>query len=272
MAKAEADLSELREYWKDPNGHTKIADLEHQLFEDPFPDSRLRYWLALEVWDREEGLQVLSGVTPGSVRLADDDDPFFAGTGLAARRWISGDTFRLPSFDFLRPPPYLNGFSPSAREEMKRRELMFREIRESLLDHCRRVYQHFAHKLDHSPSALGEPIEDGRWRPVAFLAWALRVGFKPEWYGWAQSQGLLPDGLDPMFEPFFDADAENYPELLAIAIRAWTAAKSMADGTPKQRVLAYLGERHPDLLPSTKEAIALVANWQKAGGRPRRNG
>jgi hypothetical protein len=76
-------------------------------------------------------------------------------------------------------------------------------------------------------------------------------------------------GDDSPFEaPFFDPDAEDYPEMLAIAVRAWEHARKGTEGTPKQRVLGFLYAQHRKLPQGTREAIAQVANWQRSGGRP----
>jgi predicted dienelactone hydrolase len=69
-----------------------------------------------------------------------------------------------------------------------------------------------------------------------------------------------------MQAPFFDADAPDYPELLAIAVRAWEHARSSVGGTPKQRVHEYLAQRYEQLPMGTREAIATVVNWRRTGG------
>jgi hypothetical protein len=74
---------------------------------------------------------------------------------------------------------------------------------------------------------------------------------------------------EKLFElPAFDADASDYPELLAIALRAWEHARSVSTGTPKQRIMAFLDSNYPHLAKGTKEIIAQVANWNRTGGRP----
>lgn len=81
-------------------------------------------------------------------------------------------------------------------------------------------------------------------------------------------RGLEGDD-SPYIAPYFDADSPEYPELLAIAVRAWEAAKAAKNSeTPKQRVLNYLGERYPKLGQTSRDAIAQVVNWQRTGGRP----
>lgn len=271
MATSKAKLEAWRAHWRDPEWQAKISTLVEDQTNNPFTHSQLRYWLSLEVWDREEGLQILSGVEPGTVKLDLDDEPF-GGPRLADHQWLNAEPFARYGFSMFPSPEGDEWIESAGSDDERERRLREREFRETVLLRHSALYRSLEHKLDHSPSALGEPVAEGRWRPVAFITWALRIGIKPDWYEWAQLNGLVPDTLDPMSAPFLDADAADYPELLAIAIRAWTAAKSMTDGTPKQRVLAYLGARHPDLLPATKEAIALVVNWQKAGGRPRRKG
>jgi len=72
--------------------------------------------------------------------------------------------------------------------------------------------------------------------------------------------------------PFFDADADDYPKLLHIAVRAWEHARTGTLGTAKQRIYKFLIERYPDLSASEREAISVIGNWQKSGGRPKTGG
>lgn len=82
-------------------------------------------------------------------------------------------------------------------------------------------------------------------------------------------QELSTDSLsqaDP--QALLDPDADDYPELLHIAIRTWTHAREGTQGTPKQRALQFLEDRYKTLPQTTREAIALVVNWKREGGRP----
>ena len=81
----------------------------------------------------------------------------------------------------------------------------------------------------------------------------------------------LQRGID-LYASIFDADSADYPELLHIAVHAWEHAKNTDGETPKKRILAFLNARYLGLHKSTKESIALVANWQKSGGRPKTGG
>lgn len=70
-------------------------------------------------------------------------------------------------------------------------------------------------------------------------------GYRPDWYEWARSTGLIDD-LDAVFRaPYLDPDSDDYPELLHIALRAWEETRAGGDGTPKQRIERFLLERHP---------------------------
>lgn len=70
--------------------------------------------------------------------------------------------------------------------------------------------------------------------------------------------------------PFFDADANDYPYLLHVAVRAWKYARQTSSGTPKQRVLGFLESNYSNLPQGSRDAIAQVVNWQRTGGRPSR--
>lgn len=118
----------------------------------------------------------------------------------------------------------------------------------------------------------GEHDTSQRRSPTFFLQWAESREFKIEWASWARENGFVC--VDPPITapPFFDADSEDYPRLLHIAVRAWQHASEHAEGTAKQRILEFLKARYEELSNSEKEAIALIANWQKVGGRPKIGG
>ena len=116
----------------------------------------------------------------------------------------------------------------------------------------------------------GVEDETKKHSPAFFVEWAEKRGFEVEWATWARANNLLAENQSVFAAPYFDPDSDEYPELLHIAIRAWEHAKSAPGGTPKQRVLEYLQSRYPKIGESSKEAIAVVTNWQKAGGRPRK--
>lgn len=234
---------------------------------DPLAHSRLAYWLKLEIWSAEEGLLVLAGVEPGTVVTGTEHFNNSAGAG---DEWTNAQPFAEHfGFSFAPDPHDLceSDFGGNVEEFDAYLERI--EHRRDVLRPLRDLFIGLQHKLEHSPSALGEPTLPGSWRPLAFLSWAASIGFRPHWHDWADEQSLLPDQLDAMAAPFFDADSDSYPELLHIAVRAWEAAQRETSGTPKQRIERYLAERYPGMTGSTRSAIALVANWQKAGGRPK---
>lgn len=108
--------------------------------------------------------------------------------------------------------------------------------------------------------------------PVYFVRWAEKRGFNIEWAEWARKNQFLPEGESAETPPYFDADGEDYPELLHIAVRAWDHARNGDVGTPKQRIQDFIKQRYPHIKEGTRDAIALVANWQKSGGRPKTGG
>lgn len=111
-----------------------------------------------------------------------------------------------------------------------------------------------------------------RRSPAFFVRWAETRGFEIEWAQWARDHAYLEHEPPATAAPYFDADAEDYPRLLHIGVRAWEYARQTTGGTAKQRINAYLVERYPDLSVSEREAISMISNWQKAGGRPRKGG
>jgi hypothetical protein len=250
--------------WADPAFRQMIlTEIEVQRA-DPFEHSELGYWLELDLWSKEEGLLLLTGIDPDSVELSRKDDAF-----TKMIRWRSiPQPFKehssfIAQYDIFTAEVEFGGDRAAYQEYEKDQKRKYAEV-----ERLDEVYTSLKHKLEHSLNALGPESEAGGWRPVAFLAWAASIGYSPEWLEWALVKRRLPDRLDPSPGPFFDADARDYPELLVIAVRAWDDARKGTNGTPKQRVDRFLQDRYPQLTPSTRAAIALVTNWQKAGGRP----
>jgi len=71
----------------------------------------------------------------------------------------------------------------------------------------------------------------------------------------------------------FDQDKDTYPPELDRAMMAWRAATNQRDPneTPKSRVRAWLDEHYPKLSEEAKQRIAIVCNWEKEGGRKKRD-
>ena len=67
----------------------------------------------------------------------------------------------------------------------------------------------------------------------------------------------------------FDDESETYPKELDIAVQAWRAVavnEQGGTGTPKARIKTWLNKHYPDLPDSAIERVAVVCNWDKAGG------
>jgi hypothetical protein len=247
---------------------------------DPYGLSCLRYWLTLDTWSYHEGICLLADIDPESMPL-----------GPSAP--MNPDLF--PFSDELRKPPQLlSEVSPYIDASEYGFGLFFggdvfdntqagRSVKEHLAAYTQRgknavaVGRAMESRLNTSRSGLGEPAqlahsEEKRFAPAQFVNWATSANFKPPWYEWALSQNLIDQRDSPFQVPFFDPDSDAYPELLHIAVRAWEEARKGGEGTPKQRVEAFVEQRYPHILKGPREAIALVANWQKTGGRPKSGG
>lgn len=73
----------------------------------------------------------------------------------------------------------------------------------------------------------------------------------------------------------FDPDSVTYPTELDIAMQAWRAVTNRpnADLTAKAQIENWLNQNYPDrktLSQEARERIAVICNWEKAGGRRRR--
>jgi hypothetical protein len=266
MTASKATKARWAKQWSDPKFEESILTCVQAARDDPFGHSQLRYWLSLEVWEREEGLLVLAGVEPGTV-VVSDEEPSFMGSA----EWTNVMPFSQPATFYQFPEP--EGLDQRAFGDD---ELAFEsylkacEERRQILSRHQALFQALQHRLDHTPSALGDPVCRDKWRPASFIGWAQSINFKPDWIDWAQQHEVITSDYGLASAPYFDADAADYPLLLHIAVRAWEYARSREQGTPKQRVLEFLSKNYSELPKAAREAIAQVANWQRAGGRPPR--
>lgn len=101
-----------------------------------------------------------------------------------------------------------------------------------------------------------------------------------EFLAWAQVKGvtippelkeLLPRPATSQWEGF-DPDSDIYPPELDIALQAWRAATNQRDPskTAKEQIREWLDNYCRDLSKGAKQRIAVVCNWDKVGGRRRR--
>lgn len=95
---------------------------------------------------------------------------------------------------------------------------------------------------------------------------------------WAKARSWEPPDEFPISlvqeeNPLTDyRDSDLYPEELDIAFQAWraVAVNGQGEGTSaKARLEQWLGLYYPRLSNAAVERIARVANWDKAGGKPK---
>lgn len=258
--------------------------------QDPLYFSKLQSYLERETWNPRDALLILSGVDPQAA-LVDWSYENFMGAELnqpKIRRaiWFTepSDLYDYPlAADFEDSPWELKKQIRDARNtgrhlDAEKLESELRDVeqwakdetsiylrdmlylRSEMLQCISRRWQ----SADHDPEL--------KHSPEFFVRWAEARGFVIEWASWARQHGLIDADLPATEAPFFDADSEDYPELLHIAVRAWDHARNSENGTPKQRIQDFIKQRYPHIKEGTRDAIALVANWRKSGGRPKTGG
>lgn len=254
---------------------------------DPYSHSDLSRWLGFETWRPRDALLLLAGVSPTAASVDWTYENFMGAQINRPRIRAASDLDAVyDHYDMPSPSDWSEDIASIKKRlrveaktltEEQRRQLE-EEVRslEKLRDDPSTVRR--ATELGHRSNILaalsdqwfsGDHDPEKRNTPEYFIAWADARGFRPEWYDWARSRGLV-DEHDAVYRPpYFDPDSEDYPELLHIALRAWEETRVRGEGTPKQRIDRFLQERYPTLRPTTRELIAQVANWQRTGGRPR---
>lgn len=241
-----------------------IFSLENGVdFGDDYSKTSLPDWLALDLWTSEDALYILSGVEPGSMEKP--------SSWASEKMWRRATVFRFSQK--LELERYAARGFGSPESEIAHR--LDEEDRERLRPHYE-AYRRLSHLFEHSLMPFGEAVGStsagvARYRPEAAIAWAESIGHRPDWMGWANREGCLSFSKNIMLPPFFDADAPDYPYLLAVAVRTWEHARKSDIGTPKQRALDFLKQNYPNLSNEAQSQIAYIVNWQRAGGRPRQS-
>lgn len=254
---------------------------------DPYRYSDLSEWLGFETWKPKDALLLLAGVSPSAaivdwtyenfmgavvdrprIRAASDLNAIYDDYDLPERSSWSDDIARIKKKLRAKDEP----ISEAERSELTQQLASLEKLRDGPeLIRRESELRHRSHILGVLSSQWfsGDHDAERRHSPEHFIGWAGARGFRPEWYEWAKTNGLI-DASETIFSAeLFNPDAEDYPELLHIAVRAWEFARSGTAGTPKQRIQAFLSDRYPKLPATTREFIAQVANWQRTGGRPK---
>lgn len=275
---------------KDAAMYCSLQSLQDQR-KNPYPYSRLQQTLELETWSPKDALMILAGIDPyaaifdwhyenfmgatvhepvirHAACFSDRSDlydyPVEADFGLSASelrlRIRSAEKDGTTAKDYAKLSEDLAGVERWSKDEASIFKTRMLSLRAAMLGVLKRRWD------------SGEHDTERRQSPVYFVRWAEKRGFVVEWVEWARQHGLLGEGESAETPPYFDADSEDYPEALHIAVAAWEHARKSTGGTPKQRVIAYVMSRFPQISEGTREAIGTVANWQKTGGRPRTGG
>jgi hypothetical protein len=267
-----------------------VSDSLRRQRECPFEHSELQLHLESEVWKPRDALLVLSGLNPTTAIVEWSYESYMGATiekpQLRRANWFSNhrDIYDYPLLsDFERSPAALRNEIRRAqkRGEQERVAQLEQELEEvttwekdptsiyladmlALRQEMLRCISRRWFSSDHDP--------DQKHSPEFFVRWAEARGFEIEWAIWAREHGLIDKDSPATEPPYFDADGEDYPELLHIAVRAWEHARTTARGTPKKRIVDFVSERYPHISKGARDAIALVTNWQKEGGRPTTGG
>lgn len=102
---------------------------------------------------------------------------------------------------------------------------------------------------------------EGSYKPAK---WSYDLTIKGQWLK------KIEDGFLENEEKIFDADREDYPYELDIAIIAWRAVAMHGQGegnTPKQRLEDWIKRNYKNLSSEQIGRIATVCNWDKGRGR-----
>lgn len=253
---------------------------------DPYWFSDLSKWLGFETWKPKDALLLLSGVSPTAAIVDWTFENFMGAVVDSPRIRAASDLNAIyDHYDLPERNSWDEEFA-TVKAKLRKADSLSEADRTRLAEELSSL-----ERLRDGPDLIRRETElryrsrilsalssqwfsgghdaERRYTPEHFVSWARARGFVPEWCEWATAHGLLGADESRSGSELFDPDAEDYPELLHIAVRAWEFAKMGNTGTPKQRIEAFLSDRYPKLSSNAREGIAQVANWQRIGGRPK---
>lgn len=254
---------------------------------NPLFYSDLPVLLEQETWAPTDAMLILAGVDPHAAIVKWDYENFMGARVNSPKiqhaNWFAsaGDLYDWPvPGDFEYTSSEIKSLIKKAEEgssEAERKEL-FQRLEEAEKWENDETSQFKRAMLSARAQLVG--ILKRRWEsgdhdpnqrraPAFFVRWAETRGFEVEWAAWAREHDYLDQEPPAAAAPYFDADAEDYPRLLHVAVRAWEHAREGTGGTAKQRIAAYLLKSYPELSGGERDAIAMIGNWQKSGGRPK---
>lgn len=254
---------------------------------DPFHFSDLRDFLELETWKPRDAMVILAGIDPGAALVVWSYDNFLGAKvekpQIKRANWFSStsDLYDQPLLsDFDDSPTGLRHKIRQAEAEERvdlvaKWESELRELerwasdpRTCFVQDMLTLRSDMLHRISRRWFTADHDAE-AKHSPEYFVRWAEARGFNIEWAEWAREHRLIDQEIPATQPPYFDADSEDYPELLHIAVRAWEHARGSASATPKKAIVEFVAQRYPHVSEGARDAIALVANWKKTGGRPK---
>jgi hypothetical protein len=273
MAIRRRPMAEASELFDDPLWVVSVLEQAKSEKADPVSDSSLAHWLKMGGWTKDEGILVLAGIDPKSLVLHGEMRNILPG----APYWEfdTAQPFSQPPHFTLEPYVQCSRATYPGDDDGFDSYVQRAEEVNAILDFHRNVIRALCHVLARSEDGLGDVLThdaSGRplYGPARFIAWARSIKYEIPWLPWAESAGLVgaDDTRSPFVAPFFDADSDDYPLLLAVAVRAWEHARMIKRGTPKQVVLDFLAARYPSMALGSRKAIAQVVNWKRVDRRP----
>lgn len=99
-----------------------------------------------------------------------------------------------------------------------------------------------------------------------FLDWALPGDFS------SVAKTAESESEDGVGWEGFDPESPSYPKELDIALQAWRAVTNQpkAGVTPKEQIKRWIDKTYPNHKEAATKRIAMVCNWEKTGGRPKK--
>jgi hypothetical protein len=254
---------------------------------DPFHFSALPDFLELETWKPRDAMLILAGIDPVAALVEWSYDNFLGAKierpKVKRANWFSSssDLYDQPLLsDFDDSPAGLRHKIRQAQAE-ERVELVAKweselselerwasDPRTCFVQDMLTLRSDMLHRISRRWFTANHDAE-AKHSPEYFVRWAEARGFNIEWAKWAREHQLIDQEIPATQPPYFDADSEDYPELLHIAVRAWEYARERASATPKKAIVEFVSQRYPHVSEGARDAIALVANWKKTGGRPK---
>jgi len=244
-----------------------------------YEDSALKKYLRREDWDAQDGILLLSGLSPEGTDIAREGpyalQPLDAAKEFSAvSRWFYAMERKLTIE--MEPLGEILDKKITKKDEEEIRADM-RKACEELLGNFEENEDVWKYSRSHHNGSPGDMFPQSH-----LLKWAKDKKIDVPWRKWAEKEGYIEKEDPPGFNqdgtesglPFMDEKHRFFSSELKIAVEAWmdlyekNPPKKTPAGGHKKYIEGWLGEKCSKLTSRAKDRISTIINPNPKGGVP----